>query len=226
MLSIIIPVLNEEQALPSTLDRLSEQASHEQVIIVDGGSTDNTESICRNYPHMGYIKSDKGRARQMNTGARHANGDDLLFLHADTVLPEDALRDIHISLNVNGHLAGGFAHSFGSDDWRLRLISFLDNHRCQQTKIIYGDQAMFVKRSLFDKLGGFPDVAIMEDICFCEGLVKHCTPVILEAPVITDPRKFVKMGIWRSLLRVITIQIRHELNIPVAKDNPFFAEVR
>jgi rSAM/selenodomain-associated transferase 2 len=226
MLSIIIPVLNEEKALPGTLEVLFEQVDGEEIIVVDGGSTDRTQDICQRYPDIRFIRSEKGRAKQLNTGAEHANGDALLFLHADTLLPKNALESIDIQLNVKHHRAGGFKHSFGGHDWRLRFISYLDNRRCQQTRVIYGDQAMFIERSLFVQLGQFPDVEIMEDIYFCERLIKHSMPVIIEQAVTTDPRKFVKMGIWRSLLRVIIIQIRNELNMPVANDHPFFAEIR
>jgi hypothetical protein len=161
-----------------------------------------------------------------DAGASIARGEILLFLHADTLLPVNAVGKIKNLLRHEKHQAGGFMHSFGDEDWRLKFISFLDNRRCLKTKIIYGDQAMFIKRELFDHLGGFPEVKIMEDIYFCEKLVKHTTPVILDCYVKTDPRKFIKMGIWRSLYRVAAIQTRHELKLPVANDHPFFAEIR
>lgn len=226
MLTVIIPVLNEEKALPGTLDALFRQLNDEEVIVVDGGSTDDTRGVCERYPGIRFITSEKGRACQMNAGAEQATGDNLLFLHADTLLPDDAIATINRQLQIKGHQAGGFSHSFGDHDWRLRFISYLDNRRCQKTRVIYGDQAMFIKRTLFQQLGQFPDVEVMEDIYFCERLIKHTTPVIIEDPVTTDPRKFIKMGIWRSLFRVIVIQIRNELNMPVANDHPFFAEVR
>ena len=226
MLSVIIPTLNEEKALPETLACLFRQSSGEEVIIVDGGSTDATEKVCEQYPGIRFITSDKGRAAQLNAGARAASGDLLLFLHADTLLPDDALSTIKRVIGHEKHQAGGFRHSFGDQDWRLRFISFLDNRRCLKTKIIYGDQAMFIQRNLFERLNGFPDIAIMEDIYFCEKLVQLTTPVILDSYVKTDPRKFIKMGIWRSLYRVAAIQTRHELKLPVANDHPFFSEIR
>lgn len=226
MLSVIIPTLNEEKALPETLDTLFRQTTDEEIIVVDGGSTDKTKNICEQYPEVEFIKSKKGRAAQLNTGARSASGDILLFLHADTLLPENALNTITTQINQKQYEAGGFKHSFGNKDWRLKLISFLDNRRCHKTRIIYGDQAMFIKRDLFNQLNGFPDVSIMEDIYFCEQLVKHTTPVIIDSYVETDPRKFIKMGIWRSLYRVAAIQTRHELKLHIANDHPFFAEIR
>ncbi len=226
MLSVIIPTLNEETALPATLEILLEQVTDDEVIVIDGGSTDNTKNICNQFPSIKFINSQKGRAAQLNAGARIAEGDILLFLHADTLLPEHALRDIKHQISQENYKAGGFKHSFGSEDWRLQLISFLDNRRCLKTRIIYGDQAMFIRHDLFDQLNGFPDVSIMEDIYFCEELVKQTKPVILDSFVNTDPRKFIKMGIWRSLYNVAAIQTRHELRLPVASDHPFFSEIR
>lgn len=226
MLSVIIPTLNEERALPETLATLFRQTTDEEIIVVDGGSTDRTTEICARHPEVTFISSEKGRGAQLNAGARTANGDILLFLHADTLLPDNALSKIKNALSDEKHQAGGFKHSFGDKDWRLKLISFLDNRRCLKTRIIYGDQAMFIKRTLFERLNGFPEVEIMEDILICEELVKQTTPVILDLFVTTDPRKFIKMGIWLSLYRVAAIQARHELKLPVASNHPFFTEVR
>lgn len=226
MLSIIIPVYNEEKILERTILNLTAIPGCDEIIIVDGGSTDGTLDICSRHPDIKLLQSPKGRAVQMNRGAQHASGEILLFLHADTELPDNALTSIRAKLFEENYDAGGFSHSFGDRDWRLRMISYLDNRRCEQTGIIYGDQAMFVKRTVFEELGGFPEVAVMEDIYFCERLIEHCKPVIIQDHVITDPRKFIKMGIWRSLFRVIIIQVRNELNMPVAKDYPFFADIR
>src|SRR4029079_11689716 len=99
----------------------------------------------------------KGRASQMNTGAQHATGDWLLFLHADTLLPDRALARLNTLETDATVQAGGFLHQFSGTDWLLRTLSYLNNLRCRWSKIIYGDQAMFVRRTLFEKLGGFPN---------------------------------------------------------------------
>jgi GT2 family glycosyltransferase len=108
------------------------------------------------------------------------------------------LNDLESDQSVQ---AGGFLHRFSGDDWRLRFISFLDNVRCTRSRIIYGDQALFIRRTLFDRLGGFPNQPILEDVAFCERLIRVTKPVLFTPPVVTDARKFLRMGIWRSFLR-------------------------
>ena len=223
MISMIIPVLNEERALPATLQHVFSQAGKFEVIVIDGGSTDNTLDIVNQESRIQLHKAAAGRASQMNEGARHATGDWLLFLHADTHLPEDAL--ISIKQLPADTQAGGFKHRFSGQAWSLRLISWLHNFRCRCTRIFYGDQAMFVRRKLFTELGMFPDEPILEDLLFSEKLVKVTQPVILNSYVITESRKFESQGIWLSFWRVILILISHGLHLPIPA-RKFFSNVR
>jgi rSAM/selenodomain-associated transferase 2 len=223
MISIIIPVLNEERALPATLQHVYSQAGEFEVIVVDGGSTDSTLDIVNQESRIQLHKAATGRASQMNEGARHATGDWLLFLHADTLLPENALISIErLPADIQ---AGGFKHRFSGQAWGLRLISWLHNFRCRCTRIFYGDQAMFVRRKLFTELGMFPDEPILEDLLFSEKLVKGTQPVILNSYVITESRKFESQGIWLSFWRVILILISHGLHLPIPA-RKFFSNVR
>jgi rSAM/selenodomain-associated transferase 2 len=225
MISVIIPTYNEEKALPTTLAQLSSQAGDYELIVVDGGSTDQTCEIVRAQPRARLLTARKGRASQMNTGAISARGEWLLFLHADTALPDGALQNLNALESNQKIQAGGFRHRFSGDDWRLRLISCIDNLRARVTRIIYGDQAMFVRRALFERLGGFPEQPCMEDVVFCQRLKQLSRPVLLEQHVVTDPRKFVQMGVWRSFARCLAILLCHSLHlkrIPRA----FFAEIR
>jgi len=223
MISIIIPVLNEERALPATLQHVFSQTGKFEVIIVDGGSTDSTLDIVRQDSRIQLLSAATGRASQMNAGAQQANGEWLLFLHADTHLPKNALLTVEqLSSEVQ---AGGFKHLFSGQAWSLRLISWLDNLRCRLTRIIYGDQVMFVRRELFNKLGMFPNEPVMEDVLFSEQLVKVTRPVILDSYVITDSRKFEQSGVWLSFWRVLLILTSHTLHLPIPA-RKFFANVR
>lgn len=225
MISVIVPAFNEERALPQTLRHLLSQAGVYEVILVDGGSTDRTRAIAEEEPRVSLLAAPKGRASQMNAGAARAAGAMLLFLHADTILPEGALARLNELEEDPGVQAGGFLHAFSGSDWRLRLISFLDNFRCVRSRIIYGDQALFVRRDLFARLGGFPDQPILEDVAFCEKLLGQTRPVLLSPPVLTDARKFVQMGIWRSFIRVLLIILHVQFRLPVLP-RAFFRDVR
>lgn len=223
MISIVIPVLDEERALPGTLARVFEQAGAFEVIVVDGGSADATRGIARGHAGVRLIEAPRGRARQMNAGARTARGEWLLFLHADTLLPRDGLARIAaLPEDVD---AGCFEQRFSGDDWRLGLISRLHNFRCRRTWVMYGDQAMFVRRRVFEALGGFPDVAHLEDVIFSERLAHLARPTLVPAEVVTDSRKFVKMGIFRSLARCLAILLCYELRLPLPT-RAFFAPIR
>ena len=251
MVSVVVPTYNEEQALPHTLDALLRQEGAYEVILVDGGSSDRTQAIAESF---GFINGDgqdhhvpqslpscgksvesplshrvlaatKGRASQMNAGAGAARGEWLLFLHADTVLPPGAIQRLNEMQSNLAVQAGGFMHQFSGSNWRLKFISFLDNLRCRCSRIIYGDQALFVRRTLFEHIGGFPNQPILEDVAFCERLVKVTTPVLLSPPVVTDARKFVKMGIWRSFARVLLIILHVEFGFPILP-RTFFQDIR
>lgn len=254
MISVIIPAFNEDKALPATLDALLSQPGDYEVIVVDGGSTDRTLTVLEQFGFTNvlpngsrrsslvsrrfqdasretlcasrrWLTAPKGRAAQMNAGAKEAGGEWLLFLHADTVLPDCALARLNSMEGDPSIQAGGFRHQFSGHDWRLNLISFLDNFRCMRSCIIYGDQALFVRRSLFEQLEGFPRQPILEDVAFCEKLIKVTTPRLLSPPVITDARKFIQMGVWRSFLRVLLIILYVEFRLPVLPRG-FFQDVR
>jgi len=234
MISVIMPTYNEEKVLPGTLQALFAQPGKFETIVVDGGSTDRTCAIVAGLalspPHselstVHLLSAPKGRALQMNAGAKQARGEWLLFLHADTVLPNGAVQRLNDMESDQAIQAGGFMHQFSGDDWRLRFISFLDNFRCTRSRVIYGDQALFVRRTLFEQLDGFPNQPILEDVAFCERLIRVTQPLLLPSAVVTDARKFVKMGIWRSFIRVLLIILHVEFRLPVLP-RTFFQDIR
>jgi rSAM/selenodomain-associated transferase 2 len=234
VISVVIPAFDEAQVLPNTLRALFTQIGDYEIIVVDGGSTDRTREVVQEFAlssepstrspiHL--LTAPKGRASQMNAGAKQATGEWFLFLHADTILPSGAIQRLNELESDENIQAGGFMHQFSGDDWRLKLISFLDNFRCIRSRIIYGDQAMFVRRTLFEHLGEFPNQPILEDVAFCEKLIKVTKPVLLTSPVVTDARKFLKMGVWRSFIRVLFIILHVEFRLPVLPRS-FFQDVR
>ena len=225
MISVVIPAYNEERALPETLERLFSQPGDYEVILVDGGSTDATRRIARSHPGVQLLDALKGRASQMNAGAAKARGEWLLFLHADTLLPENALA--RIAELPKERIAGGFRHRFSGRGFGLWFVSLADNIRCSRSRIIFGDQGMFIRRSLFSRLGGFPEVQRLEDVLFCEKLVKLARPVLLDQAVVTDSRKFVQHGVWRSLMRVAIILLCVNLGRRIPGNSlRFFEDVR
>lgn len=223
MISVVIPTYNEQRALPATLAHLAAQGDGFETFIVDGGSTDRTCQLALAQPRVTLLTAPKGRASQMNAGAERARGEWLLFLHADTLLPRGALAAIE-ALGAECQW-GGFRHRFDSRRWGLRAISRLHNLRCRLSDIFYGDQAMFVRRPAFAAVGGFPPVAALEDIMLSERLRQRWRPALLSAAVVTDARKFVSMGVWRSFMRVVRIVVAHERGRPIPA-REFFNDVR
>lgn len=212
MISIVIPALDEQKALPATLRAVHAQRGDYELIVADGGSRDRTCAIARRAGAR-IVRLMPGRARQMNAGARGACGEWLLFLHADTLLPADALEAIsRLPATVE---AGCFHQAFNHPHRLLSIISRLHNWRCRATRIMYGDQAMFVRRRVFDAVGGFPD-SDLEDVRLSERLRERAAPALLPAAVVTDARKFLAHGIIRSLTRIVLILVCDRLGLPLA----------
>lgn len=161
-ISVIIPIYNEEKTIGSIQRQLADLKDHCEVIFADGGSTDRT--MAKISPSFKVIKTPKGRAQQMNAGARESSGDILFFLHCDSRLPVDSLTQIRrVMMNYQ---VGGFGIAFHSRNFFMMTNRIISNHRMKCRGIIFGDQGMFIDRKLFFDLGGFPDLPIMEDYQF------------------------------------------------------------
>jgi len=221
-----MPALNEERALPATLARVLGQAGELEVIVADGGSSDSTAAVVErasaDHPNIRLLRAERGRARQMNAAAECAGGDWLLFLHADTLLPDNALLTI-ASQPASVH-AGCFRHRFSGPGVMLRVLSWFHNRRFLVTRVAYGDQALFIRQVLFDELGRFPDRP-MEDIAFGLRLRAATRPVLLPDHVTTDSRKFEQMGRWRALVHAVSLLVRFRLGDDVSRDS-FFHDYR
>ncbi len=226
MISVIIPTLNEERALPATLAAILAQSVDLEVIVVDGGSVDRTlqivEEISARDPRFQLLRTARGRALQMKAGADVARGDWLLFLHADTLLPKNGLTAIENQPETIQ--AGCFTHRFSGASAMLRILSWFHNHRFGVTRVIYGDQALFIRRNLFGKLGGFP-ARPMEDIAFGLKLRAATLPVMLPEVVTTDSRKFDQTGHWRALAHSVFLLLRFRFGADVSGDR-FFRNYR
>lgn len=200
--SIIIPTFNEADNIYSCLQALQVYKHNCEIIMVDGGSTDNTTKIALPLVDK-IIISAKGRARQMNTGAKHARGKMLIFLHADTFLPEQALKLIPLS-----HLWGRFDIQLQGQSRLLIIISIFMNWRSRLTGISTGDQTLFINKTLFDKVNGYSDIALMEDIDLCSKLKKLIPPLCLKAKVTSSARRWEKFGLLKTVLLMWSLRLR------------------
>ncbi len=210
-ISIIIPTLNEAENIQPTLDRLQPLRSRgHEVILVDGGSTDNTVDIGR--PQVDRIlNSDPGRACQMNVGASQAKGDIFWFLHADTLIPELADQIIDTAVDNRSRAWGRFDVRLSGKDIRFRLIAFMMNRRSRLTGIATGDQGVFVTRALFEKIGGFAEQPLMEDIEISRRLKRHARPICLKQKLITSSRRWETRGIWHTVFLMWRLRLRYAL---------------
>jgi rSAM/selenodomain-associated transferase 2 len=197
-ISIIVPVLNEIEQLPELLAHLMQCQRHGcEVLLVDGGSTDGTADTAET---IGYrvIRSAPGRARQMNAGADLAQGDILIFLHADTKLPPHAKTRVREAL-ATGHVWGRFDVRIAGKSWLLPLIAFCMNWRSRLSGIATGDQALFVCRRTFQAMGGFPEQPLMEDIEFSTRMRRFSPPACLRDRVTTSGRRWDERGTWQTI---------------------------
>jgi rSAM/selenodomain-associated transferase 2 len=212
MLSIIIPVLNEQETIEKSLAALQPlRRRGVEVIVVDGGSTDATCGLARPLSDL-VLSASRGRASQMNAGARQAKGKHFLFLHSDTLLPEQATEQISGTLNRSGRVWGRFDVRFDSPLRILRIVAFMMNRRSRWTGIATGDQAMFVERQAFERVGGFPEIALMEDIALSKSLKRLSPPVCLRARVTTSGRRWEKHGALRTILLMWRLRAAYFLN--------------
>ena len=211
-LSIIIPALNEASQLCATLALLRAlQTRGHEVIVVDGGSNDSSVAIARERADRVIVDSARGRAPQMNAGAAVASGDVLLFLHADTRLPEQGDVLIDGALCDDTTVWGRFDVRLSGDAFLLRIVEFLMNRRSRMSSIATGDQAIFVRRAVFVQLGGYPDIPLMEDIALCKLLKKRSRPANLSAQVVTSSRRWEQGGMIRTIVLMWRMRLAYAM---------------
>ena len=208
-LSIVVPVLNEAAGIDAMLLRLATlRRDGAQLIVVDGGSEDGTAALAA--PHADVVlSSPRGRALQMHAGALAASGDALLFLHADTVLPPRAGELIAQALR--SHAWGRFDVALDADGPAYRMIAAMMNLRSRLTSIATGDQAIFMRRAFYEAAGGFPPLALMEDIAFCKRARRLARPACLRDRVVTSARRWEKNGVWRTVFLMWRLRLAYFL---------------
>ena len=209
--SVIVPVLNEASRIATTLERLQDarKKGHE-VIVVDGGSTDGTSEQAMPLADL-VLTGPAGRARQMNTGARAASGEVLWFLHADTLAPVDAIDDISTAL-ADGHQCWGrFDVQLSGSSWLFRIIEQAMNLRSAVTRIATGDQGIFVTREAFERVSGFSEIPLMEDIEISKGLRRLSAPACLGTRLVTSSRRWEQDGITRTVLLMWRLRLAYYL---------------
>jgi len=208
-LSIIMPVLNEGEAIAAALDALSDlRGLGVEVIVVDGGSSDATVQRARlRADHV--LKTPRGRALQMNAGAEKATGDVLLFLHSDTRLPTAAELLVLGGLERSGCAWGRFDVTIAGRHPLLATVSRMMNLRSRATGIATGDQAIFVKREVFVAAGGFPAIPLMEDIALCKRLKRVGRPLCLRERVVTSGRRWERHGVLRTIVLMWRLRLSY-----------------
>ncbi|GAB6139858.1 TIGR04283 family arsenosugar biosynthesis glycosyltransferase [Methylosoma difficile] len=207
--SIIIPAVNEAASIVACLTALQVWRQRAEIIVVDGGSTDNTRELAQALAHQ-VLVSEKGRAKQMNLGARHACGEILVFLHADTTLPAQALELIAAAL-ASQHQWGRFDVRLTGRPFLLGVVAFMMNQRSRLTGIATGDQALFMARQAFDQAGGYPDIALMEDIALSKALKRISPPANLNAKVQSSGRRWEHFGVVKTILLMWWLRLRYWL---------------
>lgn len=224
MISIIIPLYNEETALLKQKDHFASLCKMAELIFVDGGSDDKTAALASSCGRL--VKARKNRAAQMNAGACLAQGDVLLFLHADTILLASSLGTIMAAMEKHALIGGCLTQVLDEPGLLFRWIAFTGNVRAKVSKIFYGDQAIFVRRNVFEAMGGFPEVSICEDILFTKTLRKLGRTDILPLPVLCSARRWKKQGIWRTFFLNARITTALALGIHPDRLTVSYADVR
>jgi rSAM/selenodomain-associated transferase 2 len=224
-ISVVIPTLNEEQTIIETLS-LTARLGFEEIIVVDGGSTDQTRARAQSLGLAQVLISQPGRARQLNAGAQVGRGDVLLFLHADTHLPPSAKSRIEAALENRLAVGGRFDVQFDIPSVWSYLISALMNIRSRLTRISTGDQALFVRKEVFEQLGGYSDIPIMEDIDLTARLKRRGPTIALRERVTTSFRRWQRQGPLKTILLMWMLRLLYWLGVNPHRLKNFYVAVR
>lgn len=213
-ISIIVPVYNEAAIIEELIDNLSQFKDYCEIIFVDSGSSDGTDRIIEE-KHRLVCSSEKGRSYQMNYGATLAKGDIFLFLHADSVLPRNALSQIHRIIS-QGCKVGCFKIKFDSRSLLMKICGFMSNLRVRLRNIAFGDQGIFISRSYFYELGGFSEIPLMEDYQLSIDIKADGEKIALtKTKIKTSERRFLEMGRLKTMVKMQRLQYMYRKGEPI-----------
>jgi len=246
-LSVVIPVLNERDSLPATIDALracrgiTESVVSEtgvsktaastimlsEIIIADGGSTDGTADWVRAQPDLILVDSARGKGPQLNAGAARATGDVLLFLHADCILSQPAFRALQSAWADNVACGGAFYVRFAERRPRsLHLVAWGINARARLRRSATGDQGIFVRRDVFQSVGGAPDWPLFEDVELVRRIKQAGKFVVLETPLTVSGRRYIEHGVFRTALLIYSLRFAYWLGVPPQRLKNWFRDAR
>ena len=209
--SIVIPARNDAEALARTLDHLERHLPPGiELIVAATGLRAATEGAVRGRARLIWPDGST-RARSMNAGASIARGDVLFFVHADSFPPPDAIAAIGRALADPRAVGGAFEHRFVEPVWSLRLITWINRIRYRLTRNYYGDQGIFVRAGVFRAVGGYPDLALMEDLVLSQRLRRRGRYVLVSTPLVTSGRRFLARGPWRTFFFIVWLLLLHTL---------------
>lgn len=223
MISVIIPILNEAKILNQTLSKLQPELKDHELIIVDGGSIDGSIEIAEKYGKV--VTSERGRAKQLNTGAAAATGDILVFLHADVWLESGALFSVTETLSA-GYVGGGFLQKIDGRSLLYRLIEITADMRGKYQKIFYGDSGIFVSKRDFLNIGGFPEVPIMEEVEFSKSLRKLGKTRMVKPHIHISARRWESKGIIRTTVKNYFITLLYNCGFSLERLAKLYKNIR
>lgn len=228
-LSVVVPIFNEIAVLPALLAQLAELRA-DQLILVDGGSNDGSYQWLEQHKDKAFtlLQTASGRALQMNAGAAQCTSDMIVFLHADTMLPKDAKKEILAARN-NLRLWGRFDIAFsdvGSNRIAMPVVAWFMNVRSRLSSIATGDQAIFVDRQLYNIVGGFPNLPVMEDVALCKQLKRHCVPACSRLKAITSARRWQQNGVIKTVLLMWALRLAFAFGVSPQRLAQIYQQVR
>jgi rSAM/selenodomain-associated transferase 2 len=225
--SVIIPVLNERRSLPATITALRACRGIDEIVVANGGSTDGTAEWLRAQPDIILVTSERGKGPQLNSGAARATGDALLFLHADCLLTQTAVDALHSALADAQVLGGAFLLRFAELRPRsLRLVAAGINLRAWLRSSATGDQGIFVRKAVFDSIGGAPDWPLFEDVELVRRIKRAGKFVVLKTLVTVSGRRYIQHGVFRTALLIYFLRLAYWLGVPPQRLKMWFRDAR